>query len=112
MDIADVAAVVIARDDELRELDLLDPARGLLVFPLVAVGREVAREHDDVRLDPAEVLEDRIERVGRQAQRAADVDVAHLRDAQRDLRDCGHVPPPYGIESPTIFGRWDEWNAA
>jgi hypothetical protein len=34
------------------------------------------------------------------------VNVADLRDAQRDLRDRFHGPIPLGVESRTIF-RWN-----
>ena len=95
VDVADVATVVVARDDDLRELDLVDPARSLLVLPLVAVGREVTRDDDDVRLHPPQSFDDRLQRF-RKAERAADVNVADLRDAQRDVRDRHHVPPTSG----------------
>ena len=107
--VADVPAVVIAGDDDLRELDLPDPFGRLLVFPLVAVGRQVTGENDDVRIDALESREDVVERFRGQAERAAQVHVADLGDAERDLRKRDHGPPP--VESPTIFRRRREWKA-
>jgi hypothetical protein len=85
---------VVARDHDLRELDLRGPLCSRLVLPLVARGREIAGQDDDVGLDAPDALDDRVQRVGRQRQRPAEVDVADLRDAQRDLRERGRGPAP------------------
>lgn len=72
---------MIAGDDDLRELDPLEPRRCLLELPVVAVGGQVARDDDRVRLELVEALEDRVEVLSGEAKRSAEVNVADLCDS-------------------------------
>src|SRR5438105_457753 len=89
MDVADVARIVVAGDHDLRRLDLGQPRRRLFELPLVAGGREIARDDGHVRTE-------RVHRVDRGSHRVllesdlAAVDVRHLRDAKRKRGD-GHI---------------------
>jgi hypothetical protein len=78
---------VVARNDELREADAVEPGDGLLELPVVAGGRQVARDDDDVGVELVDALDDQVELSRRQRERSADVDVADLRDPERDRRD-------------------------
>jgi hypothetical protein len=78
---------VVARDDDLRKSNPLEPCRRLLELPVVAGGRQIACDHDDVRPELVDARKDHVEILRGQTEWAAEVDVADLRDPERELRD-------------------------
>jgi hypothetical protein len=79
---------VIAGYDDLRVVDPLEPGRCFLELPVVAVGGQVTCDDDRIWIEPVEARDDRVEVLGGEAQRSADVDVADLRNSEWGLRDC------------------------
>ena len=65
MDIADVPRVVVAGDhDQVPGLDPVDELARHLVLALVAIGGEVAADHDDIGAKLADLLDRALEEIG------------------------------------------------
>ena len=100
MDVADVARVVVPRDDDDRlARDRVDVLLGERVLLLEAEGRQVAGDDDDVRLDVVDLGDCALEEVWQEELRAA-VQIRDLDDRERFFTGRhveslgGRGPPP------------------
>ncbi len=87
-----VAGVVVAGDDDLGERDGLEPPSRFLELPLVARPGQIAGDDHEVGLHRVDPLDDGAQEVAVESGLAA-MDVADLRDAQRDPVDRRHPTP-------------------
>ena len=83
VDVADVARIVVARDDDDRLAgDRVDVLLGERVLLLEAEGRQVTGDDDDVRLDVVDLRDRPLEEVRQEKLRAA-VQIGDLDDRER-----------------------------
>ena len=82
MDVADVARVVVPRDDDERvALDLVEVLARLLVLLPEAEGRQVARADDDVRLQVVDLVDRAVEQARDEVNPSA-VQIRDVRDRE------------------------------